>query len=81
MVVGNTDDYQLDYQIDQLVGMYSYDQVFNEPTNFESHCEPPCVDLIFCSQQNLIQNSCTYASLFERCHHQIFYAKVNFEIF
>ena len=62
--------------------MYGYNQIINEPTNFEPHCDPSCIDLIFCYQRNLIQNSGPHvSSLFERCHHQIVYAEVNFNVF
>ena len=74
------DDYQ-GVQLDQIASMYGYNQIINEPMNFEPHCDPSCIDLIFCSQHNLIQNSGTRASLFERCHHQIVYAEVNFKVF
>ena len=61
--------------------MYGDNQIINEPINFETHCDPSCIDLIFCSQHNLIQNSGTHASLFESCRHQIVYAEVNFKVF
>ena len=61
--------------------MYGYNQIINEPTNFEPHCDSSCIDLIFCSQHNLIQISGAHASLFEHCHHQIVYAEVNFKVF
>ena len=77
---GNINDYQ-GIQIEQVTGMYGYCQLINEPTNYEPHCEPSCIDLIFSSQPNLIQRSGTYASLFDRCHHQIIYAEVNFKVF
>ena len=60
-------------QLDQIASMYGYNQIINGPTNFEPHCDPSCIDLIFCPQHNLIQHSDTHASLFERCHHQIVY--------
>ena len=77
---GNINDYQ-GTQIDQIAGMYGYSQIITEATNFEPHCEPSCIDLIFCSQPNLVQKSGTYASLFERCHHQIIFAEINFKVF
>ena len=77
---GNINDYQ-GTQIDQIASMHGYNQIINEATIFEPNCEPSCIDLMFCSQPNLIQNSCTYASLFERCHHQIIFAEINFKVF
>ena len=43
--------------LDQIAGMYGCNQIINEPTNLEPHCDPSCIDLIFCSQHNLIQTS------------------------
>ena len=77
---GNINDYQ-GTQIDQITSMCGYNQIINDATNLEPHCEPSCIDLMFCSQPNLIQNSGTYASLFERCHHQIIFAEINFKVF
>ena len=65
---GNVNQYQ-GIQIDQISGAYGYSQIINEATNFEPRSEPSCFDLIFSSQPNLVPNSGTYASLFERCHH------------
>ena len=77
---GNINDYQ-GIQLDQIAGMYGYSQLISEATNFEPHCEPSCIDIIFCSQPNLVQNSGTYASLFERSHHEIIFSEINFKVF
>ena len=62
---GNINDYQ-GTQIDQIASMHGYNQIINEATNFEPNCEPSCIDLMFCSQPNLIQNSGTYLCIFVR---------------
>ena len=76
---GNINDYQ-GTQLDQLTSLYGYNQLINEATNFEAQCEPSCIDLLFCTQPNLIQNSGTKASLFERSHHQIIFAEINLKV-
>ena len=77
---GNKNDYQ-GIKIDQAATEYGYNQIISEATNFEPNCEPSCIDLIFTSEPNLVQNSGTFASLFDRCHHQIVFADVNFKVF
>ena len=58
-----------------------YSQVINEPTNFQPNSNPSCIDLIFTNQPNLIFESGVHPSLSTRCHHQIIYAKISFEIY
>ena len=40
-----------------------------------------CIDLLFTNQPNIIIESGVFPSLHNNCHHQIVYAKINFEIF
>ena len=60
-----------------LLGLF---QVITEPTNFEPHKRPSCIDLIITDQPNLILDSGTRPSLDPYCHHQIVYGKINFKI-
>ena len=39
-----------------------------------------CIDLIFTSNPNLINSSGVEISLFEKCHHNIVYGKIDFKI-
>ena len=55
-------------------------QVISEPTNFEPHKNPSCIDLIVTDQPNIILESGIRASLDSYCHHQIIHCKVNFRI-
>ena len=55
-------------------------QLINTPTHILSNSES-CIYLLFTSQPNLISESGVHASLFQRCHHQIIYAKINLKIY
>ena len=55
-------------------------QLISEPTHFEAHKNPSCIDLLVTDQPNIILDSGTRASLDSYCHHQIIYCKVNFKI-
>ena len=52
-------------------------QLISEPTNFETHKNPSCIDLIFTDQPNIVMESGTRASLKIVCHHQMVYCRVN----
>ena len=66
--------------IDNLFSKLGLSQVISEPTNFEPHKNPSCIDLIVTDQPNIILESGTRASLDAYCHHQITYCRVNFRI-
>ena len=55
-------------------------QLISEPTNFEPHKNPSCIDLVVTVQPNIILDCGTRASLDSYCHHQIVHCKVNFRI-
>ena len=57
-----------------------YSQLITESTNFEPNKNPSCIDLIFTNQPNLISDRGVIASLCSSCHHQIIYAKINFQV-
>ena len=68
-----------------------YNRKFNSPiwfaaanqstyTTHISNAWSSCIDLIFTSQTNLITDSGVHSSLYPICHHQIFFAKLNFHI-
>ena len=63
---GNVDDYQ-GIQLDQIAVMYGNNQIIDEPTNFEPHCDQFWYSCIIIR---------TLPSSIERCHHQIVYAEV-----
>ena len=66
--------------IDELFTNLGLSQVITEPTNFEPHKNPSCIDLIVTDQPNIILGSGTRASLDSYCQHQIIHCNVNFRI-
>ena len=65
-------------EIEDLISSLGLSQVINEPTNFEPHKTPSCIDLIITDQPNLVLDSRTRRSPDPLCHHQIIYCKANF---
>ena len=66
--------------LEDLFTLLGLCQLISEPTNFEPHKNPSCIDLIITDQPNLILDSGTRSSLDPYCHHQIIYGKINFRI-
>ena len=75
---GDTTDEAAD--IDELFSKLGLSHLISEPTNFEPHKNPSCIDLLVTDQPNIIIDSGTRASLDSYCHHQIIHCKVNFRI-
>ena len=67
-------------KIDNCFSKLGLPQIISEPTNFEPHKKPSCIDLIVTDQPNIILESGTQASLDSYCHHQIIHCKANFRI-
>ena len=63
-------------RIDELFSKLDLSQIISEPTNFEPHKKPSCIDLI------VTKHSWKWsrASLDSYCHHQIIHCKANFII-
>ena len=66
--------------IDELFTKLGLSQIISEPTNFEPHKNPSCIDLLVTDQPNIILESGTRSFLDSYCHHQIIHCKVNFRI-
>ena len=67
-------------QIEDLFTKLGLSQLISEPTNFEPHKNPSCIDLVVTDQPNIILDCGTRVSLDSYCHHQIIHCKVNFRI-
>ena len=39
-----------------------------------------CIHLIFCTNKNIISNHGVDVTIFEKCHHNIIYGKINFQV-
>jgi len=66
-------------KLEFLMNQFGLRQVINEPTHILENSSS-CIDLIFCSQSNLITESGVHSSLHEKCHHQIIFAKFNLSV-
>ena len=40
----------------------------------------PCIHLIFCTNQSVISNHGVDVSIFDKCHHNIIYGKINIRV-
>ena len=67
-------------ELDKLFTDLNLTQIISEPTNFQEHCSPSCIDLIITDQPNLVLNSGVRASPDPTCKHQIIFCKINFAI-
>ena len=57
-----------------------YSQIITVATHFQPNCSPSCIDLIFADQPNLVSHSGVHVSLYNTCHHQISFAKIDLKI-
>ena len=55
-----------------------YSQLINQSKHLTKYFLS-CIDLIFTSNPNLINSSGVEMSLFEKCHHNIVYGKIDFK--
>ena len=61
----------LDYQLDIIK--------FDKPTHV-INTSMSCIDLIFCTNQSVISNHGVDVSIFDKCHHNIIYGKINIRV-
>ena len=54
--------------------------LIKEPTHIIGNSSS-CIDLLFCSQPNLVMESGVHPSFHTSCHHQIIYAKFQLKIY
>ena len=66
-------------QIEALTSSYGLHQIISEPTHITPY-SLSCIDLLFTNQPNMVLNSGVHPSLYEKCHHQIVFAKINLKI-
>ena len=68
-------------ELHNMTTLLGYSQLINEATNFEPNKSHSCIDMIFESQPNLVLESGISPSLYNKCHHQMVYAKVSLKVF
>ena len=66
-------------ELDSLTSSAGYTQMIDKPTyvikNYKS-----CIDLIFCTNQNVLSNHGVDVSIFNKCHHNIVFGKINIRV-
>ena len=67
-------------EIDDITSQLGLKQLIQEPTHILTDSSS-CIYLIFTSQPNLVMESGVHSSLYQNCHHQIIYAKINLKVF
>ena len=66
--------------MENVTSQFGLHQVIKEST-YILHNSSSCIDLIFASQPNLINEARVHLPLDPNCHHQITYAKFNLQIY
>ena len=66
-------------EINFITRAAGFSQLITPPTQ-RTKDSVSCIDLIFTSNANLINSSGVEMSLFEKCHHNIVYNKIDFKI-
>ena len=66
-------------ELDNITTTSGYNQMIHKPTYYINESSP-CIDIIFSSNVNLMKNCGVEQSFSEKCHHNIFYGTLNFNI-
>ena len=66
-------------EIDSLASLVGLTQLIDSPTH-QLPNSSSCIDLIFFSQHSFIKDSGVHPSLFNTCHHQTTYVKLDFNV-
>ena len=66
-------------EIASLTSSAGYTQITDKPT-YVIHNSKSCIDLIFCTNQNLISKYGVDTSIFDKCHHNIIYSKIEIRV-
>ena len=66
-------------EIDSLTSSSGNAQIIEKPTLVVNN-PMSCKDLIFCTNKNIISNHGVDVTIFEKCHHNIIYGKINIRV-
>ena len=66
-------------ELDSLTLSAGYNQIIDKPTHV-INASKPCFDLTFCTNQIVISNHGADVSIFDKCHHNIIYGKINIRV-
>ena len=67
------------WEIASLTSSAGYTQIIDKPTHVINNSKS-CIDLLFCTSQNLISKYGVDASIFDKCHHNIIYGKIDIRV-
>ena len=65
--------------LESLTLSAGYNQVIDQPTHVINH-SMSFNDLIFCTNQSVVSNHGLDVSIFDKCHHNIIYGKVDIRV-
>ena len=66
-------------EIDTLTSSAGYAQIIDKPTHILNN-SMPCIDLIFCTNKNIISKHGVDVSIFDKCHHNIIFGKIDIRV-
>ena len=66
-------------EIDTLTSSAGYSQIIDKPTHALNNSKS-CIDLIFCTNKNIISNHGADVSIFDKCHHNIIFGKIDIRV-
>ena len=66
-------------EIDTLTSSAGYAQIIDKPTHILNNLMS-CIDLIFCTNKNIISNHGVDVSIFNKCHHNIIFGKIDLRV-
>ena len=66
-------------EIDFLKSSAGYTQIIDNSIHVMNKSQS-CIDLIFCTNQNVVSKHGVDASLFDKCHHNVIYGKINIRV-
>ena len=63
-------------EIDSLTSLAGYAQIIDKPTHVVNN-SMSCIDLIFCTNKNILSNHGVDITILEKCHRNMIYGKIN----
>ena len=66
-------------ELDSLTSSAAYAQIIDKPTHIVNN-SMSCIDLVFCTNANIISKHGVDVSIFEKCHHNTIFGKINIRV-
>ena len=67
------------HEINSLTSSAGYKQIIDKPTHVINN-SMSCIDLIFCTNQNVVSNYGVDVSMFKKSHDNIIYGKIDIRV-